>query len=329
VNFVKTVLIDRSLVNVEFDSNFNIFNNKKAMFMYVCSLIEAGASYIEVDYESLLRLPKPSGAENYIFRIGSPEEFVVTNALKFAYTVVPLKYHYIAPQIQIPAILEIEVGEGDVFDVLRLISSNIDFSPYSMIRLVGDFEPDSIGQMIAEYKRKTVIPIDICPTNTTLSALNSAIAAFKANADAVTVSFGEYEQFASLEELLIMLSAMYKAVVSPDYLSGICKASILMFSEKKVSNLAVMIRRYMYRPINIETIDSPGQPDKNRLRPPGMVRLRQRQNFRRSSAVRVLDSMGIEREMSAQIMEILNTCNVELSSAELSAITENTDEDLQ
>jgi hypothetical protein len=280
--------------------------------MYVCSLIEAGASYIEVDFEAVQRLPKPSGSENYIFRLNVPEEYVVANALSFAYAVVPLKYHYIASELEIPAILEIETGDSDIMAILQLVSSSIDLSPFTMIRLVGDFEPDTISDILAKYKRRTVIPIDICPTNSTLSALTCAIAAVRANCDAVTVSFGEYEKFASLEELLIMLSAMYKIVVSPDYLAGICKASIFlsMFSEEKLSNLAMMVRRYMYRPINIQTVDDNRIIEQTVKPPPMSVYCDNRQKS--NLAARVLHSMGIERELSSQIIEILDSCRVDI-----------------
>jgi hypothetical protein len=292
-------------------------SEKKAIFMYAESLIEAGASYVEIDYKTLEKILKPAVSQQYIFRINIAEELIVANALEFAYAVVPLRLHAILPMLEVPAILEIEIGDSDVFAVLQLISQNVDFSLVSMIRLVGDFEPETIETIITKYRRRTVIPLDICPTNGSLSALDSAICAYKSVADAVTVAFGEYERFASLEELLLMLSAVHKVMVSPHYLSGICKASIFLslFAEdddKKVSNLGVMIRRYMHRPISIQNIDMPIDSDEFAVKPPNMIRLRNR-NTNNGAAARVLRSMGLERETREKIMEILDDCQVDIS----------------
>jgi hypothetical protein len=314
---MRSVLIDRSLVGMRFtdlDKELD-FSDKKAMFMYVCALAEAGAAYIELDFQSIVRLPKPSGSENFIYRIGAPEEFVVANALSFSYAVVPLKYHYVVSKLELPAILEIEVGSSDVFDVLQLISSNIDLSEFGMLRLIGDFEPTQIPAMISTYRRRSVIPLDICPVNTSLTALDSAIAAYRSVADAVTVSFGDYERFASLEELLIMLSAMYKIIVSGDYLEGICKASLFsaMFSQKKATNLSMMMNKYMYRPLVIEHIDSEltqEEVELQKLRPPSY---RRGSYVKSNPAQRVLSSMGLEQETSNEIIKILNDCNMEMT----------------
>jgi hypothetical protein len=311
---MKTVLIDRSLVGTKFDVNFG--EDKKAMFMYVCALIEAGASYIELDFDSVVRLPKPSGAENYIFRISRPEEFVVANALSFAYAVLPLKYSYVLPKLELPVILEIDVGDSDIFSILQIVSSNIDLSLYSMIRLVGDFDPDSIPSILSTYRRRTIIPIDICPRNTAITALTSAIAAYKANSDAVTVKFGDYKDFASLEEVLIMLSSMHKLIVSADYLEGICKASLFlsMFTEgTSRSNLALMMQKYMHGPLKIENVDAPVDLDAVELKQLLGSRIRMPYPTARSSpAARVLNSLGIEQEMSDEIIRVLKDCSMEI-----------------
>jgi hypothetical protein len=310
---MKPVLIDRSLVEMKFEDINSHFNEKRAISSYAEALIEAGAAYVEIDYQTLMRLPKPNGAENYIFRIGARDEYIVANALSFSYAIVPLRFHDITPRLNLPAILELNIGDNDVFDVLQYATGVADISAYSMIRLVGEFDPDTLAAMIVKYKRRTIIPIDICPTNDSLSALTAAISAYIANADAITVSFGEYERFASLEELLIMLSAMHKIVVSRTYLTGICKASIFMsmFAEKIVSNLAVMIRRYMYRPMHIENIDSPKDTENLVVRRTSIGRGRKPQSLR--PAARVLNSMGLERSMSEAIMEILDVCQVDIS----------------
>ena len=309
---MKPVIIDRSLVNMEFNGEVD----KKSAFMYVSALAQAGAAYVEVDLSTVVNLPKPSGSENYIYRLGCSEEHVIANALKFAYAVVPLRYSFIISKINVPVILEIEVDGADIFDVLQLISTGVDFARLSMIRLVGDFDPDDVPDIIAKYRRRLVIPIDICPRNDSLNALSSAIAAYRAGADAVTVSFGNNGKFASLEELLIMLSAFYKIIVSPDYLEGICRASIIiaLISEERVTNLSIMMRKYMYCPIDIDNIDrlEPKRPNAGR------------KNYKRSPpAARVLSALGIEKEMSDKIIEVLEDCSIEITGKRM--IKDNTE----
>jgi len=314
---MKTVLIDRSLVGMNYIDNPGFSVDKKAMFMYAQSLCEAGAAYVEVDFEAVMRLPKPSGAENYIYRLSSPEEFVVANALNFAYAVVPLAYSYVLSRLELPVILEIDTGDvpiaggktDSIGEILRIVSSNIDFSMINMIRLTGDFEPDLIPEIIGKYRRRLVIPIDICPCNNRLTALSSVVAAYQSNSDAVTVSFADNEKFASLEEVLIMLSAIFKIIVCPDYLEGICKASLFssMICEEKVTNLSMMMRKYMYCPLDIENIDnsvnnSPGRP---------LPQAKKHKTMH--PAARVLYSMGIEREMSDSIIKVLESSNMEIS----------------
>ncbi|MCL2070647.1 MAG: hypothetical protein FWH07_00220 [Oscillospiraceae bacterium] len=311
---MKTVLIDKSLVGTSFTKG--LADDKKAVFLYVCALIEAGASYIELDFDSVVRLPKPSGAENYIFRLNRPEEFVVANALNFSYAVLPLRLSYVMSKLELPVILEIDTGDSDVFDILQIVASNIDLSQYGMIRLTGDFEPDSIPEIISTYKRRTIIPIDICPKNSMLTALNSAIAAVSANSDAVTVRFGDYKDYASLEELLIMLSSMHKLIVSPDYLEGICKAALIssIFSEGVGrSNLSLMMQKYMHGPLRIPNIDRVAEPETAELSRLLGSRIRMNDVSDRGNLMsRVLGNLGLEQEVSGKLADILQNCNIEL-----------------
>ncbi|MCL1903450.1 MAG: hypothetical protein FWF94_03420 [Oscillospiraceae bacterium] len=316
---MKTVLIDKSLTKMKFNHSFGDDNDiKRMLFMYVCALTEAGASYIEVDFDTIVRLPKPSGAENYIFRIGRPEEFVVANALSFAYAVIPLRFSYILPKIEIPAILEIDTGDSDIFEVLQIVSSNIDLSPYSMIRITGNFDSDIISSVIGNYRRKTIIPIDICPKNNRLSALNSAISAVIAESDSVTARFGDSNNFASLEEVLIMLSSLHRIIVSPNYLEGICKASLflsMLSTEADCSNLTMMMKKYMYGTHRIENIDAALNKDEIELRQLLGSRIRSdlgKTPVRMNSAERVLNSLGLEKEISEQIVKVIDNCNVKL-----------------
>ncbi|MCL1831963.1 MAG: hypothetical protein FWG45_03515 [Oscillospiraceae bacterium] len=314
---MKPVLIDRSLVNMEFSDGMTPANtDKRAVFMYVCALAEAGASYVEVDFQSLIRLPKPSGSENYIYRIGAPEEYVVANALKFAYAVLPLKYAHVLPRLELPVILEVDVGDGTdpmlVFDILQLISTHLDLTAFEMIRLTGEFDAQSIPGIVNTYRRRTVIPLDICPRNTTLTALDSAIAAYHAEFDAVTVGYGS-DVYASFEEMLIMLASMYRTFISGTYLEGICKASLFkaMFSDFRKTNLSLMMNKYMYCSHSIKNVDFSPYEDAAKARP--MPKLPSPSGISHPAG-RVLGALGLERETSNEIIRILEECNLEIAN---------------
>jgi len=330
------MITDTSLVGVDFKNLRDCEHDdadKKAMFSYVCSLTEAGVNYIELDFASLVRLPKPSGSENYIYRIGTPEEFVVANALSFAYCVLPLKFAYIFPRItNCPVILEIDVGDvsepQSLYNILGLISSEIDLSRFAVIRLTGDFDAQSLPAIFYAYRSRTIIPLDIFPRNNVLTALDTAITAYRLGIDSVSVAFGGDRNYASLEELMIMLASMYKVIVSPEYLEAICKAALFsqMFRHTEVrNNLTLMMSRYsLSAPVILRADYQPDPcPECGKIHhTPTMhipaVRLPAADAFSDDDApwnlsARTLSSMGLDGETLNQIVKILESCNVDIT----------------
>jgi hypothetical protein len=313
---MKPVLIDRSLVGMNFFDTLsgNELTDKTATFMYVCSLLEAGASYVELDFKSLMRLPKPSGSENYIYRISAPEEFVVANALKFEYAVLPLEFVHILPRLELPLILEVDVGDAtdalNVFKLLHMISEKIDFTRFQMLRIVGVFDSDTLPTLIATYRRRTIIPLDICPVNTHLSALDSAITAYRSGFDAITVCYGDGSVYASLEETLIMLGAMYRLIVTPNYLEGICKASMLsmLFTEAKNANLNALMKRYVNTPVPVTHIDA--KLYIKRIAP--YIRLQPDPNAHKITA-KMVGTLGLDKEMADELVKILESCSFKIA----------------
>jgi len=299
---MKPVLIDRSLVDINFCGDVD----EKETFAYVASIAEAGASYVELGLDSLLKVPRPLGSEKYIYRLSAPEEFEIANAFNFAYALVPLRLSYITHKLNLPIILEIDIDGSDIFEVLPVIASNLDFSRLNMLRLTGEFDPETIPQNIANYRRRMTLPIDICPKNNSLTALSSAIAAYRASADAVTLSFGDDENYAALEEFLIMAAAVFGIMVSRDYLTGICKATLIasLIAHMKNTNLAMMMKRYMYCPFNIENAD--GVPKQKRR-----IMLKSAES-EMPAAARAVSALGLERELSNEIIGVLKGCNMEL-----------------
>ncbi|MCL2634066.1 MAG: hypothetical protein FWD34_06080 [Oscillospiraceae bacterium] len=313
---MKSVIIDRSLVDMKLCGDAQ----KRMMYMYGSSLNQAGADYVELGLNALVKLPKPTFSDNYIYRLNAAEEYVVANAFDFAYVVVPLRYSYIISKITRPVILEIDIDGTDILEAVQILSVNLDFSSLGMLRLVGDFIPEEIPEIIAKCRRRIVLPIDICPKNTTLSALSSAISAYKANSDSITLSFGNDREFASLEEFLVMMAAIHRIVVHHDYLEGICRAeltSALITEEKHETNLSVMMRKYLYCPTEIENAD--GVINVKSVRPLPF----RKQTKHISAAQRVLSSLGVERDLSDKITEVLEGCGMEISGKQTD--TDNTE----
>ncbi|MCL2018868.1 MAG: hypothetical protein FWG70_03830 [Oscillospiraceae bacterium] len=304
---MRTAIIDRSLCGV----NFKEPTRKTDVYMYAQSLIESGADYVEVDLAALMRLPQPSGAENYIFRIGHSEEYRVADALPFSYAVVPLKYSYLIDKIKVPVILEVKLGDADILALLRVVSESIDLTKTALLRLVGEFkkQPDELKAVLDKINMLYAVPIDLCPLNTTLDALSTAVAAYEAGVGSLTFSFGNSSDFASLEEFLISMATVHRNIVSRSYISGICKAAVLsaLISDIETLNLKLLMKRYHLSPQRVETIDGPPlgfNPWKGKMRP------------RRTLIQRRLDDMDVEEELSDEIVDKLRKCGMDLYTGE-------------
>jgi hypothetical protein len=299
---MKTAIIDRSLCGVIFKE----ITSKTDAYTYALSLKEAGADYIEIDLNALVRLPEPIGSENYIFRIENIEEFPVANALPFLYAVLPLKLSYLIEKINIPVILEIKTGDADILALLKVVSESIDLTKIALLRLVGDFrkQPDEFRSILNKIRMMYAVPFDICPLNTTLGALSAAITAYEAGIDSLTLNFGNSSNFSPLEEFLISMATVHKLVISRNYISGICKASVMsaLISEIKTINLKMLMKRYQLAPQRVEIADGTPlswNPWKGKKYP------------RRSLIERRLDFMEVEEELSQEIMAQLKKCGVD------------------
>ncbi|MCL2078182.1 MAG: hypothetical protein FWH08_07255 [Oscillospiraceae bacterium] len=292
---MKTAIIDRSLSGL----SFNEITGKSDVYLYAKSLIEAGADYVEIDLQTLARLPEPTDSDSYIFRIERAEEYQIANALPFAYTLVPLKFSNLIEKLEIPVILEIKTGDADILALLKIVSESIDLTGVALLRLIGDFrrQADDFPTLINKIRMKYAVPIDICPLNTTLGALSAAIAAYQARTDSLTLNFGSNSNFTSLEEFLISMATVHKFIISSSYISGICKAAVMssLISEIKTDNLKMLMKRYRLSPQRVEKVDSsPFQ------RYPNIKKSR-----RKTLVERRLDGLEVEEELSEEILNKL------------------------
>jgi len=306
---MRTAIIDRSMAGM----GFMEITSKSDAYLYMNALTEAGADYIEVDLPALMRLPKPSGAENYIFRIENAEEYQVANVLPFAYALLPLKFSYLISKIEIPVVLEIKTGDADILALLKVVSDSIDLTGVALLRLIGDFRKQSgdFKAIINKIRMKYAVPIDICPLNTTLGALSSIIAAYEAGVDSVTVSFGNSDNYAPLEEFLIAMATVYKTFISKSYISGICKASVMsaLISDIETTNLKMLMKRYRLSPRKIETIDE--QPMK--IMPDFSD---SDESKHRSLVERKLDDLEVDEDLLEEISDKLRKCGIDLYASE-------------
>ncbi|MCL2109263.1 MAG: hypothetical protein FWH20_07960 [Oscillospiraceae bacterium] len=315
---MRTAIIDRSLAG----TSFLPIVDKSDILMYTNALIEAGADYVEIDLPALVRiayldesvdtgdkktlpivLDRP---EMYIFRVERPEEILVANSLPFAYAVLPLKYSHFINKIKIPVILEINTGDADVLALLRIVSENINLTHIELLRLVGDFNGDSqeeFANMLFKIRMMFAVPIDICPLNTTLGALSSAITAFDGGIDSITLCFGNSNNFCPLEEFLITLATVHKFLITRSYVSGICKAAVMsaQFSEIETTNLQMLMKRYRLTPQKVEKADDT-PPQRNAY---------VKKAARRSLLERKLDYLEVDEGLSAEITDKLKKYGME------------------
>ncbi|MCL1823819.1 MAG: hypothetical protein FWG44_06415 [Oscillospiraceae bacterium] len=252
---MKTALIDRSLAGVSFKET----TSKTDVYFYAQSLIEAGADYIEIDLQALMRLPEPNGSENYIFRIKRAEEYKLANLLPFSYVVLPLKFSYLIEKIELPIILEIKTGDADICALLKIVSESINLTNVALLRLVGEFKktPEEFISILNRIRMKYAVPIDICPLNVSLGALSAAVTAYGAQIDSLTLSFGNSHDYTSLDEFLISMATVHKTIITKSYISGICKAAVMssVISDIETLNLKMLMKRYRLSPQKVEKAD--------------------------------------------------------------------------
>jgi hypothetical protein len=288
--------------------NFKALTGKTDVYMYAQALIEAGADYVEVDLPALMRLPEPSGAENYIFRIERADEYKIANALPFSYVLLPLKFSYLIEKLDIPVILEIKTGDADILALLKVVSESINLTNVALLRLVGDFkkQADELGNILYRIRMLYAVPIDVCPLNTTLGALAAAITAYKAGVDSVTLSFGNSGNHTSLDEFLISMATVYKTVITKSYISGICKAAVMssLIGDIETLNLKMLMKRYRLSPQRVETADDS----------PAGRNISFKQPRRKTLVERRLIGLEVEEELSEEIADTLKKCGIDFYS---------------
>lgn len=196
---------------------------------YIDALRQSGISYVELDFDVFKRLPPDINTDNLIFRMKSKDEFYLTAAYNFPFVVVPPELFSLTKRMNCPIIIEIDQFTVETNGLLDAYSKAVDFDKVSIIRFVYDFGDDNgkIENMVNRGRDKRMFSVDICPLNNSLCAVSSAISAFRAHSELLTVRFGSEDTYANYESYLAALSQLYNYPIKEEYFVGLCKASIM------------------------------------------------------------------------------------------------------
>lgn len=243
---MKTVLIDNSLCSLTINDDAEAADINR----YICALAQTGVRYVEIDFRALMKLRRLPDGIGYIFRPVDPMFLKFTEIFRFDYVALTVTDITKYPKIGIPAMLSLPLP-GSFMDrspreIVQCAEDMIG-SPITSLRIRGDFPLITAGdadKYIDFMKRRVAIPVDICPTNSCRTALNTAMN-FWGRADSVTVTMGLSERYCSLEELMITFLTMYGGCPDDLNMSGLCRAAALhtrVFKNSLVSEIPELVK---------------------------------------------------------------------------------------
>lgn len=254
---MKVSIIDNSLC----DSSFVSDVKPEAIKAYTDALHEFGVSYIEMTTDSFIMIPPASDMSKIILRMTSVRDLLYINSFDFAYVVVPAQLTDLIPKIERPVISELCLHGSDYMRVTEMFEKNFELDKVSMIRFVDDFRksPQEMARMLAEYRRKYYRPIDICPTNKYTNAVSEAIAAVIAKSDSLTMRFGDYEQYAELQDYTVSLATLFGVAPSPQMIMALYKCGCLyaMIYGRQAKSTLDDLRANQISPHYVTNVDKP------------------------------------------------------------------------
>lgn len=300
---MKTVIIDNSLCSIIPKKAPDEKGADADFRSYAASVFQCGVDYMEIRREMLPYFHNVRLDDHYILNFSDPSDMELLNVFNFAYVVIPPKYAYLIPQIDIPVIYEINITGLDLIETLSRLIAETDLTKISMIRLFGDFRlsDEEFFNMINWYKSSIAVPLDICPLNTHLTGNYTAMLAYQCKVNSITLCYGSSRYFTHLEEFLILMHSMLGIILTEDYLKGIYKASIW---EQEVSkyprNFATeLISSIGNTPPYIVNVDS------------GLVKVPQRKRPKEKKKLSVsekcISEFDLEREIADRLLEIMKS----------------------
>lgn len=224
---MSTVLIDKTLSYLPVPADFI---EREQLMKYIDGIFNCGADYIEINTSIIDLLENVDLSKKYILRIKSLADLKMCLDYDFAYVVLPIALtpFYSKLSLRHNIIAEIHADEYSVLSYLLTLKESSRFNNISMIRLTGNIATgaESAASFMKWYRRNLHIPVDICPLNTMLSGSGDAIAFYRENADAITLSFGSNHYYTAFEDFLINRQILNRSFMPQEVISALCSASL-------------------------------------------------------------------------------------------------------
>lgn len=246
-NAMKTVLIDNSLCSLTIKDDAEAADINR----YICALAQTGVRYVEIDFRALMKLGRLPDGIGYIFRPVTPMFLRFTELFHFDYIALTATELERYPKVGLPVMLSLPLPRDYMnrspHDLVRCAGSIVG-APINSLRIRGDFPLLSVGgasEYIDFLKRHIPTPVDICPTNGCMTALNTAVNFLRCGSDSVTVTMGSSDRYCSLEELMITFLTMYGGCPKGLEMSGLCRAAVLhtrVFNNSIVSEIPELVK---------------------------------------------------------------------------------------
>ena len=224
---MSTAIIDRTLSYLTLK---NKLVEKSELMKYIVGVFACGADYIEINSTVLGFLKDEDLSQKYIFRITSVADMKLSLDYNFAYISLPLSLSPFFEKLsqRHSIIAEIFTDEYSVLSELLTLKNHPRLNTISMIRLTGIIatNAENTRSLVSWYKHNLHIPLDICPLNTMLSGSGDAVSFLRANADAISLSFGNSNYYTSLEDFLINRHILQRSPMPQEVISAMCSASL-------------------------------------------------------------------------------------------------------
>ncbi len=295
---MKTVIIDNSLCALPLDEAVR----PEHIYKYIKSLGEAGIKYVQMDFRTIMRMEELPDGIGYIFSSVDPMFARLADTFDFDYTLVSFNALQRGVSVNTPAIIQFPANITLSRRLLKLAESLI-HGQAGVVRLMGDFPmmtPDEARAMVNDMKNSVTVPIDICPTNGGKTALDTALKMSAAGIDCVTMTMGTSGRYASFEEYLFSLMAIFGALPDKFSMAALCKAAIyhkLVFVGEKSDSITQIMRLLDY---DINHLCNTDTGDRVRLR----ITLRENQLLNSefvSSMERMLDGEDMPDDIRREI----------------------------
>ena len=226
---MKTVLIDNSLCALSIRDDAEAADISR----YISALAQTGVKYVEIDFRALMKLRHLPEGIGYIFRPIDPMFLKFTEVFRFDYVALSVPEVSRYPKINAPVLFSLPIS-GDFMnkspcDIIKC-AEDVIRSKVTSVRIRGDFPLLSMAEAdryLDFLRRRVAVPVDICPTNGRMTALNTAINFYNSNTDSVTVTMGSSNKYCSLEELMITFLTMFGGCPGDLSMTGLCKAAAL------------------------------------------------------------------------------------------------------